>query len=98
MSVYVSGHPGDDLWFSDTEELSRDNAMEEFMFLGLRMLSGVSEIDFRKCFDEKLMKIYGDAVRKNIAEGLLKRKNRKIFLTDLGLDVANQVMTDFLFD
>lgn len=98
MSVYVSGHPGDNLWFSDTEELSRDNAMEEFMFLGLRMLSGVSEIDFKKCFDEKLMKIYGDAVRKNVAAGLLKRKNRKIFLTDLGLDVANQVMTDFLLD
>lgn len=98
MSVYVSGHPGDNLWFSDTEELSRDDAMEEFMFLGLRMLSGVSEIDFKKCFDEKLMKIYGDAVRKNVAAGLLKRKNRKIFLTDLGLDVANQVMTDFLLD
>ena len=44
------------------------------------------------------MKIYGDAVRKNVAAGLLKRKNRKIFLTDLGLDVANQVMTDFLLD
>ena len=98
MSVYVSGHPGDNLWFSDTEELSRDNAMEEFMFLGLRMLSGVSEIDFKNCCDEKLMKIYGDAVRKNVAAGLLKRKTRKIFLTDLGLDVANQVMTDFLLD
>lgn len=98
MAVYVSGYPGDGIWFSEAEELSLENRMEEFMFLGLRMLSGVSEKDFRKCFDEKLMKIYGDAVRKNIRAGLLTRKNRKIFLTDLGLDVANQVMTDFLFD
>ena len=70
--------------------------MEEFMFLGLRMVRGVSEKEFYRKFEEKLMTVYGGVIRKNEARGLLIRKNGRIWLTERGMDLANIVESEFL--
>ena len=54
------------------------------------------EKDFKESFDEEMMTIYGDVITKHTANGLLKRKDGRICLTEQGLDLANQVMSDFL--
>ena len=71
--------------------------MEEFMFLGLRMVRGISEKNFYEDFGEKIMDVYGSVILENQEKGLLDRKNGRICLTEQGLDVANIVMADFLF-
>ena len=38
--------------------------MEEFMFLGLRMLKGVSDVDFVRLFGVKMETVYGDVIRR----------------------------------
>lgn len=65
---------GTEGWYEAAETLTSSAKMEEFMFLGLRMVRGVSEKDFYRKFGVKIMSVYGEAVRKNEAEGLLLRK------------------------
>ena len=96
MSIYIEGIHSEKTWYSDRESLNIQSEMEEFMFLGLRMTSGVSEDEFEELFGKNIMSVYGDVINKYVENGLLKRSHRKICLTNAGLDLANQVMSDFL--
>ncbi len=96
MKDYLTLENGAQGWYSETEHLSRKAKMEEFMFLGLRLLRGVSEKAFYQKFDEKIMAVYGEAICKNETYGLLLRRNGRLRLTERGLDLANMVMADFI--
>ena len=96
IDIYIEGTYSEDTWYSDAEELSIQSAMEEFMFLGLRMTCGIREKDFKNGFGEKIMSVYGETIEKYVGKGLLKRANGRVYLTNQGLDLANQVMSDFL--
>lgn len=85
-------------FYIEEETLDTQAAMEEFMFLGLRMTKGVSEKAFERTFHQKIMAVYGSVIKKHIAQGLLARKNGWISLTEKGMDLANVVMSDFLMD
>lgn len=76
--------------------LSRQECMEEFMFLGLRMLQGISELDFVATFGVKLEHVYGPVLRRLVEEGLMKQEGVRYALTERGLDVSNQVLSEFL--
>lgn len=80
----------------DIQVLSRQEQMEEFLFLGLRMTSGVSAEDFAACFGEDLESVYGDVIERNLQDGLLEWRERRLALTERGLDLANYVMAQFL--
>lgn len=82
----------------DVSKMTQKDRMEEFMYLGLRLIKGVSEEEFRQRFDCDMNEIYGDVIRKHIAEGLLERRAGRLCLTDRGLDVSNYVFADFLLD
>ncbi|MDY4668533.1 MAG: radical SAM family heme chaperone HemW [Oliverpabstia sp.] len=82
----------------DIEKLTRENQMEEFMFLGLRMLEGVSEKEFQEKFGMDLKNIYGDVIKKYIQLGLLEQKGDRLYLTRRGISVSNPVLADFLLD
>ena len=96
MSIYIEGKYTTDGWYSDSEVLSVQNEMEEFMFLGLRMIHGICEQDFEFLFGKKIMTVYGEVIEKHVEQGLLKRSQGQIYLTKEGLNLANQVMSDFL--
>ncbi|MCC8025114.1 MAG: radical SAM family heme chaperone HemW [Clostridium sp.] len=78
------------------QQLTREAKMEEFMFLGLRMIKGVSEIDFVSMFGVKLDNVYGPVIERLITNGLLQRKGVWISLTQWGMDVSNFVLSEFL--
>jgi oxygen-independent coproporphyrinogen-3 oxidase len=88
-----TGLPG---FMTDLQELSRKDAMEEFMFLGLRLLAGVSARDFERAFGTTIYGVYGDVLRKHESEGLLIMKSGQIYLTERGRDVSNEVLCDYL--
>ena len=96
MSIYIEGIHSEKTWYSHRECLDIQSEMEEFMFLGLRMISGVSADEFEEIFGQNIMSVYGDVIKKHVDNGLLKCGHRKICLTNAGLDLANQVMSDFL--
>ena len=83
---------------SDTvTALSKEDCMEEFMFLGLRMMEGVSEAEFMDCFGESVDRVYGDVLSELVRDKLLVREDGRIFLTGYGIDVSNYVFEKFLF-
>lgn len=57
---------------NEGEILTVQEQMEEFMFLGLRMTSGVSEKVFRDTFATDIEEVYGEVIRRNVADGLLR--------------------------
>ena len=85
-----------DLGLRVFERLTRQDKMEEFMFLGLRMTKGISEIDFVSAFGVKLESVYGKVISQLIANGLLKREGTRLALTEWGMDVSNFVLSEFL--
>ena len=80
----------------NVENLTREDEMAEFMFLGLRMTEGVSLRGFEEYFGENMENIYGEVLKKHRNLGLLEQKNGRIFLTRRGIHVSNGVMADFL--
>ncbi len=82
--------------YRDVTVLEREDEMEEFMFLGLRMTDGISGRTFRRRFGQELEAVYGDVLHRYLENGLLVQKGDRLFLSDRGLDVSNVVMADFL--
>ena len=85
-----------DTWYETYEKLSVQSKMEEFMFLGLRMTQGISEEIFKTQFGVSVMSVYENVIKKHVMNNLIKCVNGRIYLTKMGLDVANTVMSDFL--
>lgn len=79
------------------EALSREDEMEEFMFLGLRMMKGVSKEEFKIQFGSSIEEVYGKQIEKLKEENLLEECAERIFLTEKGIDVSNTVFVEFLF-
>ena len=80
----------------NSEKLTIEDKMAEFMFLGLRMTDGVEREKFRQCFDRDIEEVYGKVLKKYKDLLLLREKNGRIFLTRKGIHVSNTVMADFL--
>ena len=80
----------------DLIKLTRQEQMEEFMFLGLRLRSGISKAEFAKRFGIPIEEIYGDVIRRYKELALLQEENGRIFLSRHGIHVSNTVMADFL--
>lgn len=78
--------------------LTRQAQMEEYMFLGLRMICGVSATEFTRIFGLSIEDVYGDVIGDLYSQGLLVREGDRIRLTNRGLDVSNYAMAQFLFD
>lgn len=82
----------------NAELLTQKDAMEEFMFLGLRLTRGIREEDFRQAFGRKIEEIYGAVLDRFTKEGLLLRTDAGWRLSEWGLDVSNTVLAEFLLE
>lgn len=81
----------------DREILSVESQMEEFMYLGLRKIEGVSRTDFQNYFGKNVDDVYGKILDKSEEEQLLEFSGDRIRLTHRGMDVSNCVLAEFLF-
>ena len=70
--------------------------MEEFMFLGLRKIEGISIEEFNKRFKVSIYNVYNDVIEKYLNLKLLTLKGNRLFLTEKGVELSNQVMADFM--
>ena len=77
-------------------KLTRQEQMEEFMFLGLRMVEGMSRGEFKDCFGTEPEGVYGDVLASLYKEGLLHQEAGRIYLTEEGISLSNYVMAQFL--
>lgn len=79
------------------QKLSVEEQIEEFMFLGLRMMEGVSVKGFEETFGKKYEEVYGKVSDKLMVQGLLEQSGDNVRLTEWGIDVSNYVMAEFMF-
>ena len=81
----------------NTEHLTEEEQMEEFIFLGLRKMNGSSEQAFWNCFQKTIWDCYGENIRKVMEKGLLKQREGCLSLTKKGIDVSNYVFAEILY-
>jgi oxygen-independent coproporphyrinogen-3 oxidase len=78
--------------------LTLKGRMEEFMFLGLRMIRGVSREEFRRRFSRNIDDVYGEEIKQLLTDHLLKAEGDWLALTEYGIDISNYVLSFFLLD
>jgi len=84
--------------FQEMQRLTVTARKEEFMFLGLRKMEGVSAAEFQRRFGESLWDVYGRVIPSLIRQKLMEKSpdGERIFLTGRGIDVSNVVLAEFL--
>lgn len=76
--------------------LTLQEQKENTMILGLRMLAGVSLVDYYEYFGSQLTHDWAKSIERLLAQGLISIDNEKIKLTEQGLLFGNQVFIEFL--
>ncbi|HLQ98128.1 MAG TPA: radical SAM family heme chaperone HemW [Candidatus Dormibacteraeota bacterium] len=79
-----------------THTVTKTEAMEEEMFLGLRKVNGVSSAHFEEKFQCSLKEVYGEELKLLIDRALLYEEDGYYKLTKVGLFRGNEVFQQFL--
>ena len=94
----------------DVEQLSHKDQMAEYMFLGLRMMEGITKEDFIDTFGVDIDFVYGEQLCRLEEDGLIRTQPKetedpvtgisktvtRVFLTDRGIDISNRVFAEFI--
>lgn len=80
----------------EKKENSIEDDMEEYMFMGLRKINGISINEFEDRFKTSIHHMYETAILSNKNKGLLEENQGRLFLSPKGIEVSNIVMSDFI--
>lgn len=81
---------------AEFEDSTLQAQMEEYMFLGLRCMKGISVGRFTEVFGKSFDDVYGEVAAKLVNEELLEQSDDYLRLTERGIDVSNHVLAEFL--
>lgn len=84
--------------YLDIHTVTREEKMEEELFLGLRKTEGVSRTGFKKKFGIEMDEIFAKQLQYNKERGLLQEINNHVCLTRKGKLLGNEVFQSFLVD
>jgi oxygen-independent coproporphyrinogen-3 oxidase len=76
-----------------------DDVMEIFCFTSLRTAAGLDTQKFKERFGISLEEAYQKEpppVDQWIGQGLLRKENTRLILTEKGIDVSNEIMSAFM--
>jgi len=76
--------------------ITREEAMEDFMMVGLRMLEGVRHEDFAEQFSLQMAEVFGEPLRRLAAKGLLAQTDEGYRLSKDGIFLGNEVFGEFI--
>lgn len=96
IDKYIATIQGGNLAREETVTLSREDAMAEFMFLGLRLTDGIEFSTFEREFGVSPESAYAAAFNELVQAGLLEKGKDNISLTLRGMLLSNQVFARFL--
>ncbi|MBQ4522595.1 MAG: oxygen-independent coproporphyrinogen III oxidase [Lachnospiraceae bacterium] len=80
----------------EIEKVGKQQKMEEFIFLGLRKIKGISKETFHRLFEISIEEVYGEVIKKYEASDFLESSEEWVRFTSKGLDVSNQILSEFL--
>ena len=96
MDTYLQQADRQQFVREEEEQLTFQERMEEYMFLGLRMNCGVSIPLFQERFGVEMEAVYQKTIEHFVREKLLTIRENRVCLTEKGMDLANTVMAGFL--
>lgn len=96
INTYIELLQKGDLPIVESHLLSKEEKIEEEMFLGLRLLEGINLKSISHKYEIDVEALYEQALKKLIAAGDLERVGSQIRLTRQGLLMANDVFEQFL--
>ena len=82
--------------YVDTHVVSKEEQMEEHMFLGLRKTEGVSKREFLARYGKTVHEVFSEAIARQKRNGLLEETDEAIVLTHRGKLLGNEVFQSFL--
>lgn len=77
-------------------EISREEAMEDFLMVGLRVLDGVSRSRFREQFGISMEEVFAGPLNKMVGAGLLDATEDGYKLSSKGILFGNDVFGEFI--
>ena len=80
----------------DRRPISRREAENEYMMLGLRLCQGVDESVFAENFGKTFDEFFGDRLKPYLDAGLAKKQGERLFLTPRGMLLSNTILADLL--
>jgi oxygen-independent coproporphyrinogen-3 oxidase len=78
------------------EPVSKDQSLQENLFLGLRLAEGIDLDQLRDQYGEEALVKYADHLRDFCERGLVKLKDRRIRLTTSGMLLSNEIFQLFV--
>lgn len=96
LEEYIKNSYNNYLIRENIEVLSIKESMEEFMFLGLRLIKGVSIKNFQKEFRRDIFTVYSKQINYLLKEKLLLLEKDSLYLSNKGIDLSNLVFEKFL--
>ncbi|PLS15176.1 coproporphyrinogen III oxidase [Bacillus sp. M6-12] len=96
LKKYISPLQEGRLPLIETHEVSKQEKMEEEMFLGLRKMEGVSSTSFKEKFGSPLSDIFGQQLIELQKRGLLEERSGTYLLTRNGKLLGNEVFQSFI--
>lgn len=91
LAKYIEGE-----YCRSGETLTEADKKAEFIFMGLRMMRGISEKEFQKRFNESFCNTYKKQLEKFIGGGFMKEENGFYAFTEKGADVSNSILCEFI--
>jgi oxygen-independent coproporphyrinogen-3 oxidase len=79
-----------------SEPVTPENEIFETVFLGLRLAAGLNMEHFRRRFGCSLEDVYPGVAERLVEKGMLEQAGKRLRLTRRGLELANQVMAEFV--
>jgi len=92
VDKYIEANGNPNLIMVDIKNLSQ----KEQMFLGLRLMKGVSVKDFKEKFEMNFHDVYGTVTETLIKQGFMNDEEGQLSLTEKGIDLSNVVLSDFI--
>jgi putative oxygen-independent coproporphyrinogen III oxidase len=80
----------------EQEKVSRQEAMEDFMMVGLRLRKGVRQQDFQAQFDCRIEEVFDPMLKRMLAKKLVEISDEGYRLSDQGVLYGNEVFAEFI--
>jgi oxygen-independent coproporphyrinogen-3 oxidase len=80
----------------DVEKISLTAQMEEYLFLRLRLMHGISKSDFYNKFGTDVNTIYKNQIQKWVNTKAMIETKQRIYLSSYGMDISNTIFSSFL--
>jgi oxygen-independent coproporphyrinogen III oxidase len=96
VKIYIEKVKCNESVIEEIYKNSIEDYMEEFVFMGLRLINGIEGEEFKKRFNKDIMEVYKEVIEDNINKGLLEFHCGNLRLTEKGIEVSNYVMSDFI--